>query len=79
MIDHGLGVVSILIHLDSISAAEGDRVAQGKMVGRVGQTGRATGPHLHWGISVGSTSIDPARLLNKENLVPRPDPPKAEN
>lgn len=71
MIDHGLGVVSIFIHLDRISAGEGDRVEQGKIVARVGQTGRATGPHLHWGISVGSTSIDPARLLNKENLMPQ--------
>ena len=70
MIDHGLGLVSIFIHLDRISAGEGDRVEQGKIVARVGQTGRATGPHLHWGISVGSTSIDPARLLNKENLMP---------
>jgi len=79
MIDHGMGVVSIFIHLDSIGAAEGDHVVQGQMVARVGQPGRATGPHLHWGISVGSISIDPARLLNKENLVQRLDPPKAEN
>jgi murein DD-endopeptidase MepM/ murein hydrolase activator NlpD len=70
MIDHGLGVMSIFIHLDSISAREGDRVEQGKIVARVGQTGRATGPHLHWGISVGPISIDPARLLNKENFIP---------
>jgi murein DD-endopeptidase MepM/ murein hydrolase activator NlpD len=71
MIDHGLGLVSIFIHLDSISASEGGRVEQGEIVARVGQTGRATGPHLHWGISVGSTSIDAARLLNKENLLPQ--------
>ena len=70
MIDHGLGVTSIFIHLDSISAREGDAVEQGDIVARVGQTGRATGPHLHWGVSVGSTSIDPARLLSKRNLVP---------
>lgn len=69
MIDHGLGVVSIFIHLDSINAGEGEHIAQGEIVARVGKTGRATGPHLHWGISVGSTSIDPARLLNKENLL----------
>jgi len=70
MIDHGMGLVSIFIHLDSISAAEGQRVAQGEIVARVGNTGRTTGPHLHWGISVGSTSIDPARLL-KKNLLPQ--------
>jgi hypothetical protein len=68
MIDHGLGLVSIFIHLDSISAGEGRRVAQGEIVARVGNTGRTTGPHLHWGISVGSTSIDPARLLKKKLL-----------
>ena len=70
MIDHGLGVISIFIHLDSISAREGDRVEQGKVVARVGQTGRATGPHLHWGVSVGSISIDPARLPNKKYQLP---------
>jgi murein DD-endopeptidase MepM/ murein hydrolase activator NlpD len=72
MIDHGLGLVSIFIHLDSINAGEGEHVEQGDIVARVGKTGRATGPHLHWGISVGSTSIDPLRLLNKENLLPLP-------
>ena len=70
MIDHGLGVMSIFIHLDSLDVNEGERVEQGDMVARVGKTGRATGPHLHWGISVGPTSIDPARLPNKENLLP---------
>jgi hypothetical protein len=70
MIDHGLGLVSIFIHLDSINAGQGERVKQGDVVARVGQTGRATGPHLHWGISVGPTSIDPARLPKKENLLP---------
>jgi murein DD-endopeptidase MepM/ murein hydrolase activator NlpD len=70
MIDHGMGLVSIFIHLDSVSAGEGQRVAQGEIVARVGNTGRTTGPHLHWGISVGSTSIDPARLL-KKNLLPQ--------
>ncbi len=69
MIDHGLGLVSIFIHLDSINVGEGEHVEQGDIVARVGKTGRATGPHLHWGISVGSTSIDPARLP-KKNLMP---------
>jgi murein DD-endopeptidase MepM/ murein hydrolase activator NlpD len=70
MIDHGLGVISIFIHLDSISARVGESVGQGEIVARIGQTGRATGPHLHWGISVGSISIDPARLLNKTSFLP---------
>ena len=70
MIDHGLGVTSIFIHLDSISAREGHGVDQGTIVARVGQTGRATGPHLHWGVNVGSTSVDPARLLKNRKLMP---------
>ena len=70
MIDHGLGVMSIFIHLDSLDVGEGERVEQGDVVARVGKTGRATGPHLHWGISVGLTTIDPARLPNKETLLP---------
>ena len=63
MIDHGLGVSSIFIHLDSVAVAEGDLVPQGEIVARVGQTGRATGPHLHWGVSVGGTPVDPLRLI----------------
>lgn len=69
MIDHGLGVQSIFIHLDSVCVKEGESVEKGKMVARVGKTGRATGPHLHWGVSVGSTMVDPARLLNKAKPV----------
>lgn len=65
MIDHGLGVSSIFIHLDSVTVSEGDLVRQGEVVARVGQTGRTTGPHLHWGVSVGSTPIDPLRLVGK--------------
>jgi murein DD-endopeptidase MepM/ murein hydrolase activator NlpD len=70
MIDHGLGVRSIFIHLDSISAKEGDQVEQGQIVARVGKTGRSTGPHLHWGISVDTTAIDPIRLLKNSFFKP---------
>ena len=69
MIDHGLGVSSIFIHLDSVTVTEGDLVRQGEIVARVGQTGRATGPHLHWGVSVGSTAIDPLRLIGVDLLA----------
>lgn len=65
MIDHGLGVRSIFIHLNQISVKEGETVRQGAVIGRVGKTGRATGPHLHWGVSVGDIQVDPARLLKK--------------
>jgi hypothetical protein len=64
MIDHGLGVQSIFIHLNRILVKEGDAVKQGAVIGRVGKTGRATGPHLHWGVSVGTIPVDPARLFD---------------
>ena len=66
MLDHGLGLYSIFLHLHEISVRVGDLVRQGEIIARVGQTGRATGPHLHWGISVGATTIDPLRLLNRQ-------------
>jgi murein DD-endopeptidase MepM/ murein hydrolase activator NlpD len=65
MIDHGLGVQSIFMHLNRIFVKEGDTVKQGDVIGRVGKSGRATGPHLHWGVSVGTIPVDPARLLNR--------------
>jgi murein DD-endopeptidase MepM/ murein hydrolase activator NlpD len=65
MIDHGLGVQSIFMHLNRILVKEGDAVRQGVVIARVGKTGRATGPHLHWGVSVGTIPVDPARLLNR--------------
>ncbi len=70
MLDHGLGVQSIFIHLASILVREGDPIEQGKIVGLVGETGRASAPHLHWGISVGSILVDPVRLLNKSYMIP---------
>jgi murein DD-endopeptidase MepM/ murein hydrolase activator NlpD len=66
MIDHGLGVTSIFIHLDAINVDIGDLVRQGERIAHVGKTGRATGPHLHWGISAGRTPLDPLRLINRQ-------------
>jgi len=65
MVDHGLGVSSIFIHLQRFHVKVGDRVFQGDVIADVGKTGRATGPHLHWGVSVGETAIDPLRLLKQ--------------
>jgi murein DD-endopeptidase MepM/ murein hydrolase activator NlpD len=64
IMDHGLGVTSIYIHLNDILVATGDLVHQGELIARVGKTGRATGAHLHWGIYAGPTPVDPLRLLN---------------
>ena len=65
IIDHGMGVQSTFIHLDRILVQEGARVKQGQAVARVGQTGRATGPHLHWGVSVETLLVDPERLVGR--------------
>jgi len=66
MIDHGLGVTSIFIHLSAITVNTGDLVRQGELIAHVGKTGRATGPHLHWGISAGRTPLDPLRLIDRK-------------
>lgn len=58
-IDHGQGVSSILLHLNSIKVKEGDFVTAGQVVGTVGSTGASTGPHLHWGLYVNGKSVDP--------------------
>ncbi|MFN7225981.1 MAG: M23 family metallopeptidase [Holosporales bacterium] len=63
MIDHGYGVTSIFAHLNSIDVAVGDKVTQGQHLGTVGNTGRSTGPHLHWGTAVGRIQVDPLELL----------------
>lgn len=59
MIDHGLGVVTSYLHLSAIDVTAGQRVQKGDVVGRVGSTGLATGPHLHWGLRVNGVRVDP--------------------
>ncbi len=63
VIDHGLGLFSLFAHLSSLDVREGVPVEAGATVGRVGATGRVTGPHLHWAMRVGSARIDPLSLL----------------
>lgn len=63
VIDHGLGLFSLLAHLSEIEVKVGDRVAAGDVVGKVGATGRATGPHLHWAVRVNGARVDPLSLL----------------
>lgn len=62
-IDHGLGLYTLYFHLDSATVSEGDGVERGQTIGTVGATGRATGPHLHFGVHVAGARIDPATLL----------------
>jgi murein DD-endopeptidase MepM/ murein hydrolase activator NlpD len=63
VIDHGLGVYTLYFHLDTIDVEQGQRVVRGQPVGSVGATGRATGPHLHFGVHAEGARIDPATLL----------------
>ena len=61
--DHGLGLLSIFAHLNKIDVFKGQKVQEGQKIGEVGMTGRATGPHLHWGIYLGEVPIDPEIFL----------------
>ncbi|HSW11434.1 MAG TPA: M23 family metallopeptidase [Solimonas sp.] len=63
MIDHGHGVSSIMVHLSKLQVRVGDAVKQGDVVALSGMTGRATGPHLHWGIGWFRSRVDPQTLL----------------
>ncbi|MDZ8189372.1 MAG: M23 family metallopeptidase [Nostoc sp. ChiSLP02] len=64
-IDHGQGVTSIFMHLSRINVKEGDIVKAGQLIGAVGSTGAATGPHLHWGLYVNGLSVDPTPWRTK--------------
>ena len=63
VIDHGAGVSSNFLHLSRIDVKVGDRVEQGQVFAAVGATGRATGPHLHWGMNWFDVRIDPLLVL----------------
>jgi murein DD-endopeptidase MepM/ murein hydrolase activator NlpD len=63
IIDHGLGLSSVFIHLSKIETTLGARVTKGETVARMGQSGRATGPNLHWGLNWYRTRLDPALLV----------------
>lgn len=63
MIDHGMGLNSAFLHASELLVKKGDVVRQGQVIGRVGATGRASGPHLHWGMKWNAARIDPKLLL----------------
>lgn len=62
IIDHGFNIFSSMLHLSSVDVKPGDAVVQGQQIGAIGATGRATGPHLHWGLRWGNVHVDPATL-----------------
>jgi biotin carboxyl carrier protein len=70
IIDHGMGLDSTFLHLSKILVKKGDIVRQGQLVGAIGATGRASGPHLHWGMKWKSERIDPQPLAGPMILVP---------
>ena len=64
VIDHGLGIYTVYMHLSGFKVALNDTVSKGDVIGLVGATGRASGPHLHFGVKVGGVSANPASIFN---------------
>ena len=62
IVDHGMGLSSAFLHCQRLDVEVGDRVVQGQQLGTVGRTGRATGPHMHWGLKWRDARIDPGKL-----------------
>ena len=69
-VDHGDGLVSMYMHLSRVDVTEGQPILRGGRVGAVGSTGRATGPHLHFGVRWHGARVDPALLLGTPEALP---------
>jgi murein DD-endopeptidase MepM/ murein hydrolase activator NlpD len=76
LIDHGYGISSILIHMSELAVKVGQRVKQGDPIGKIGMTGRATGPHLHWGLHWYQVKVDPQLMVG---AMPEPEAATSES
>ncbi len=65
-LDHGQGLITMYSHMDSISVKKGQQIKQGEPIGTIGMTGRVTGPHLHWSVSLNNTRVNPVLFIGKE-------------
>lgn len=66
-LDHGQGLISMFCHLSSVDVKPGDEIPRGAIIGKVGATGRVTGPHLHWNVSLNDARIDPTLFIGEFN------------
>jgi murein DD-endopeptidase MepM/ murein hydrolase activator NlpD len=76
LVDHGQGLISGYFHLSAIEVKPGQQINKGDLLGRIGATGRVTGPHLHWNVYLNRTKVDPALFVN-DHLLQLKDGEKA--